>query len=274
MNENFDLSSLSSVLSSGQAVLIVVPANPDLDRLAASLSLYLALKKAGKETVVVCSQPMTVEFSQLVGVDKISNQVNSRDLVVSFDYQKDSIEKVSYNIKDNKFNLVIQSKPGFPLLDPKTINYSFSGGGADLIFVIGAQKLEDLGDLYEKAKELYQEKPVVNIDYQEQNTRFGKINLVFNQASSYSELTAMILKGLNLDVDADIANNLFLGIQSATNNFQAADISPEAFEMAAWCLRSGAKKKEVKPLKEKEATASVSPSPDWLSPKIYNSKRV
>lgn len=263
MNQKLDLSVLQQALSPAQNILVAIPKNPSLDKAAASLSLYLSLKKAGKTVTVACPQQMTVEFSQLVGVDKVSDKMGKKDMVISFDYVKDSIEKVSYNVEGNKFNLVIQPKRGFPPLDAKNVSYSYSGGGSDLIFVIGAQRLEDLGRLYESKKNLYGEKTVVNIDYHPQNTQFGKINMFHPPASSYSELVVSILKGLNLPFDQDVATNLLVGLQSATNNFQSPSVSADAFEAAAYCLRAGAKQTGEK---------KTPSSPDWLAPKIYKGK--
>lgn len=280
MNQNLDLASLSSLLSSSQSALVVLPPNSGFDRIAASLALYLALKKSGKKAGIACSQAMTVQFSQLIGVDKITDKIGQRDLVISFDYKQDLIEKVSYNIEDDKFNLVIQPKAGFPALDPKTVAYSSSGTDADLIFVVGSQKLEDLGELYQQNKSFYQSAAVINIDRQAGNSQFGKVNLVVSQAAADSELVALILKGLKLAIDEDIVTNLYLGLQSATGNFQAAEVSADTFEAAAWLLRSGARhsqstavKPELQPdsQTETEKEDAAAASPDWLSPKIYKS---
>lgn len=277
MNQKSDFSNLQRNLASAQMILIVVPLNPSLDKMAAALSLYLSLKGAGKTVTVVCHQQMTVEFSQLVGVDQVTDKLDRKGLVISFDYVKDSIEKVSYNVEGDKFNLVVQPKSGFPPLDTKSISYNYSGTDSELVFVIGAQKLEDLGGLYESEKNFYEKNQVINIDCHPQNTHFGKINIFNPQASSYSEMVTLILKNLNLPFDQDIATNLLIGLKSATDNFQSPSISADTFEVAAYCLRAGARRIETKrSFKEKglleEKSETVPPSSDWLTPKIYKGK--
>jgi nanoRNase/pAp phosphatase (c-di-AMP/oligoRNAs hydrolase) len=268
MDQKPELQELQQSLSSAQSILIAIPQNPSLDKIAASLSLYLSLKKRGKTTSIICAQPMTVEFSQLVGVDKVVNKIQGKNLVVSFDYLKDSVEKVSYNVEGNKFNLVIQPKAGLPPLGVKNVNYTYTGIDSDLIFIIGAQKLEDLSKLYEDEKDFYHEKPVVNIGYHQKNEQFGKINIFYPQASSYSEIIVLVLKTLNFPLNEDIAGNLLMGIKSATNNFQSPRVSGETFEAAALCLRSGAKQSAKEQLSLKKEKKMIS-SPDWLTPKIY-----
>jgi len=277
MNQKFDFSSLQRELTPVQRILIAVPPNPDLDKIASALSLYLSLKKTGKTVTVSCPKQMTVEFSQLVGVDQVTDKLDRKSLVISFDYVKDSIEKVSYNVEGDRFNLVIQPKSGFAPLDTKSVTYNYSGADSELIFVIGAQKLEDLGGLYESEKNFYEKNQVVNIDYHPQNTQFGKMNILNPQASSYSEMVTSILNNLNLPIDQDIATNLLVGLKSATNNFQSPNISADTFEAAAYCLRSGAKRIEEKSsLEEKglqeEKSKTIPPSSNWLTPKIYKGK--
>ena len=282
MNNKIDFQTLQRALSPVQRVLIIIPQGPSLDKIAASLSLYLSLKKTDKNVTIACVQQMTVEFSQLVGVDKMTNKIDRKSLIISFDYVKDSIEKVSYNVEGDKFNLVIQPKSGFPPLDTKSISYNYSGAEGELIFVVGAQSLEDLGDFYEREKNLYSENQVVNIDYHSQNTQFGKINIFNPQAFSYSEIIVSLLKNLNLPFDQDIATNLLIGLKSATNNFHSPNASADIFESAAHCLRAGARQiedlsvsppadnQEKKSLEEKKE--QVPSSSDWLAPKIYKGK--
>jgi len=147
---------LKKSFDQAKTILILVVDNPKLDHLASALGLYLALSKSDKKVSVACPTPMRVEFNRLVGVDKVRSNIGSRDLVVSFPYEKDSIEKVSYNVDDAKFNLVIQPKTGFPNLDSDKVSYSYSGAEADLVFIIGAPKLDSLGPFYHNEKKLFE----------------------------------------------------------------------------------------------------------------------
>lgn len=291
------LSSLRESLAPAQTVLILLPQNPNRDKIAASLALFLSLKKAGKRVTIVCPTQMTVEFSDLIGVDQIGIKLSGRNLIISFDYIEDSIEKVSYNIENNKFNLVIQPKPGFPPLSLEKVDYSYSGEGADLIFTIGAQDLKDLGKFYQESKSLFENQSIVNIDLSSANNQFGKINLIDPAASSCSEIVAHLISRLGLPVDEDIASNLFLGIERTTGGFTSGEVGAATFEAAAFCLRAGARRmaprrrpekrpKKKVPLKPMPTEVSAAkkpeepapkeplggkkkPSPDWLEPKIY-----
>lgn len=283
MDNFLNFNQVQDALSTAQTVFIVLPLRLDHDKVAAGLSLYLSLQKMGKQVSIFSSKPMTVEYSSLVGVDKISLKIEGRNLTVSFDYVEDSIEKVSYNIENNRFNLVVQPKEGFPPLSTDKVNYSYSGGKADLIFIFGASSLKELGEIYFQNKELFEQGKTVNLDIYQGNSQFGKINLVDLKAASFSEIVANFISRLRLPINADIATNLLSGVEKVTNNFSTPKVGPATFEAAAFCLRAGAsrsgqkKKVQLAPMPKEisaqkppeEKKKEEKPSPDWLEPKIY-----
>jgi len=299
MDEQLNLTPIQNVLPKAKSVLVLLAANPNLDQVAAALALYLSIKKQQKQVLIACSSAMTVGFNRLFGINKVSDKIGNRNLIISFDYLKDSIEKVSYNIENNKFNLVVEPRPGLPSLQADKVSYSYSGSEADLIFVVGALKLEDLDKLYFNEKKIFENSLTVNLDNRANNTNFGKVNLVDSQAASCCEIATLLIKGLNLPVDQDIATNLLTGIETNTANFQAPSTSATTFEAAAWCLKNGAKKgylvdqKTISRIQAAPKQATViqpsfaapkpsgrepqpvkQPPPDWFKPKIFKGNTV
>lgn len=239
------INQIRSLFDQGKDILIAIPKSPSLDSVGAALSLYLSISSHGKNAVVVCPNPMLVEFSHLVAVDKVKNTLNGnrgKNLVVSFPYQEGSIEKVSYNIENDLFNLVIEPREGYPSITPEVIQYSNSGGTTDFIITIGVAKLADLDNIYTGNQALYTEKAIINIDSNPQNTRYGKVNIVDPSISSISEIVISLLSHLGFNIDADIATNLLAGISTGSQNFSSKETTANTFEAAAICLRSGARK--------------------------------
>lgn len=273
-----DFKQVQDALSAAQNIFVVLPSELDVDKVAAGLSLYLSCEKMGKKTSCFCSQPMIVEYSSLVGVDRVAKELGGKNLMISFDYIEDSIEKVSYNIENKKFNLVIQPKEGHEPLSTQKVVYSYSGNQADLIFLIGALSLPDLGSIYQSNKDLFDSGNTINIDIRPGN-KSARTNLLFEQAASYSEVIANILSRLKLPIEEDIAGNLLRGIEEATDIFRSPKVEPETFEAAAFCLRSGARRKtkggaDLKPMPEEVSAERPpqkedKPSADWMEPKIY-----
>lgn len=238
-------------IESAADILIALGENPTVDSTASALALYLALSAQGKRVALVCPNQTTVEMSHLVGVDKISSTLsggsNGKNLVISFPYEEGSIEKVSYNIEGTDFNLVIEPRENYPIITPEMIRYTFSGGNNDTIITINASQLDALQSIFQNNQGTFSEKPIINIDINPQNTRYGKSNIIDPTASSLSELMTNLLSQLGYQMDADIATNLLAGITKGTQNFSSQNTSAATFESAAICLKNGAQKLEAAP---------------------------
>lgn len=296
MDQASDLDKVKDIIDKAKEVLVVTHEHPTFDSMGSSLALYLGLVSIGKKVTVACPDPVIVELSSFVGANKVVSELGKKNFVISLDYIDGSIEKVSYNIEGDKFNLVIEPRPGFEPFSQEKVHYSAAGVGADAIFVVDTIHLGGLKKLYESQKELFAGRPVVNIDRHPNNANFGQINFVNQGASSTAEIIAQLLSGLGVKLTVDIATNLLNALYSATDNFQISAISPASFELAAACLRSGGKKfsqvktTEEKPHDEKvismsgdtvvsEVRPKQSDKPaeapaDWLKPKIFKSSNI
>ncbi|MBM3208976.1 hypothetical protein FJZ40_01650 [Candidatus Shapirobacteria bacterium] len=266
MNKSYQFNQISDSLSSAQNVSILLPRDLNYDIVASSLALHLSLQKAGKNSAVSSPREMTVEFSSLVGVDKIGQKISGKNLIIYLDYSIEAVEKISWNDDSGKVNLIVVPKAGAPAITADKANVSNEESGADLIFLIGGKSPEDFG------------KPALNGDFKNKNTvwlsqefsnqPFAKISVTDSSSSGFSEMVTAILSALSLPLDEDIAQNLFLGLKSATDNFSGNLLGADTFEAAAVCLRAGAKHKKEAGQKKIQAS-SPAPAPDWLGPKIY-----
>ena len=273
------LKELHTLIDRAKEIMLALPKSPNLDKTATALSFFLALSGKGKQVKIVCPEQMTVEFNQLVGVDKITTSAtggNGRNLIISFPYQEGSIEKVSYNIENDTFNLVIEPREGYPIISSNDMRYSFGGGNVDIIITIGVAILTDLNSLYQNSQDLFATKPIINIDSQNQNQRFGKLNIIDPSVSSVSELGMYLLSQLNLPVDPDIASNLLAGITSGSQNFTSKETSITTFEAATVCLRNGARKSmpntpHFQPANFQPPQHPAAPKPAFTSYPIPNS---
>jgi nanoRNase/pAp phosphatase (c-di-AMP/oligoRNAs hydrolase) len=243
MNLKQQLDELKNILTQAQSVLIFLPENPSYDHIAGGLSLYLGITKLGKLATIASSTPAKVKEADLVGIDKIKNSLDGKNLVVSFPYQEGMIENVSYNLDNNKFNLVIEPKETPINFSQKEVEFNSGGTQADLVFTIGVKSPANIGHLYENNKDLFNTAQVANIDNVQDNSQHGRINIVNPQLPTISEIIVLVLKNLNVVLDQDIATNLYKGLQKGTNNFHPDKVSALTFEAAALTLRSGAQKK-------------------------------
>lgn len=283
-----DITKVKELLDKANDILVVTHEHPTFDSIGSALALYLGLVSLGKKVSIVCPDPMTVELSSFIGVNKFAQDLSRKNFIISLDYEDGSIEKVSYNIEGNKFNLVIEPRAGNAGFSQDKVHYSYGGTTADLIFAVDTIHLGGLKKVFEANKELFSTKPVVNIDRHPNNARYGQMNIVDPQMSSTAEIVSQFLSGIGVKLTADIATNVLNALFGATNNFSNATV--QSFELAAACLKAGGKRfaKSVPPSEEMPTVESVSTPvaeakpvakppetpPDWLKPKIYKSSNL
>lgn len=281
---------IRNLINQSKNIAIAAVKEPSLDQMAAALSLYLGLETMGKKAEVVCPTPPLVELSNLVGIDKVKSSYESQegDLIVSFPYKEDEgeIEKVSYNIDSDNGYLHIVVKAGEKGLgfDESDVRFKKGGGKLDLVFAVGTSR-ESLDALF---GETLANATIIQIDNKEV-AGFGDMVLVSPRFSSLSEQVADLLFALAVQMDQDLAQNLFNGIVEATNNFQNPTTSDIAFEMVAMLMRRGARRvkqdrvrfveenlqssKQVTKIPEveekNEQKEPKTPPDDWLTPKVY-----
>lgn len=289
------ISRINEIIAKSKMGAILLPLNPSIDTVAAATALYLILTKKGLVISLVCSTKIDYD---LIGVDKIQSSPNAPgdNLVISFPYVEGAINKIDYFIDNETFNLVITPRAGAKKLDYNQVKFSYSGGNFDFVIVLDTPTLNSLGELYQNNIQLFQGREIINIDRHFTNTSFGTVNIVKKDVASLSELIYQIIKQNQLEIDKDIATNLYSGIAAATNNFTSYSTNADTFQTIAELLRAGAIKKLIKkptptqsftspqPIiapretqktiaiedveKEKKQDEPIAPS-DWLKPKIF-----
>jgi len=296
-----ELTKLKALITAAQSILLALPENPSQDIVASALALYLSLKQSGKNTSIVASTLPIVRDSHLVGLDKIGTDVGGTNLVITLDVPENAIDKVTSNTEGGHLNLVINPAKGVAPITADNVKFGFSGAAADLVLVIGAAGLHDIGALAEKEHGLFANERVGNISNQVGS--FGAVNLT-DPSSSNSELTTALLKELALPLDIDIANNLMQGIESATSGLSSPAMTADTFEALAILYRAGARRQTPtipvtqakiiadmpivdhgapvsngselsavrSAVKDSSEHSAPAPSPDWLQPKVFSSK--
>ncbi|MCX8009028.1 MAG: DHH family phosphoesterase [Patescibacteria group bacterium] len=304
MNFQTELQAVRDIIQKAKDVLIVTHERPTYDSIGSSLALYLGLVGMGKKVTIACPDPMTVEFSSFIGVNKIVQEIGKRTFIISLDYVEGSIEKVSYNIEGDKFNLVIEPREGYESFSEDKVHFKHGGASADVIFSIDTIHLGGLKGLYESEKDLFASKPIVNVDRHPNNANFGTVNIVHPQSSSTAEIVYEVLRDIGVAMNQDIATNLLNAVYGATNSFTNYNVTFHAFEVAAAAMKAGGKKfrttsqkehvSEELPQEEQAVTMSLEhggmpPQPvvsqekkkqsqdapsDWLKPKIFKSSNL
>lgn len=234
------ISEVKTALTEAKSVAVLLPPEPTTDMVSAALSLFLSLKEAGKIAQIGCGSPIKVENADLFGVDQIKNSIGNQNLIVSFDFKEENLKKVDYDVDENgKFMLLIQPQPGCEPPDISTINYSYSGASADLVFVFSVNSLEELGKIYADEKNFLDHAKIVSLSLSSKPANFDALSLHSHTTGSLAEIVTFLLKSADIKPSPDAANNLLSVISESTHNFSSPKVTADTFETVAYLMRSG-----------------------------------
>jgi phosphoesterase RecJ-like protein len=79
----------------------------------------------------------------------------------------------------------------------------------------------------------------INVDHHHDNSRFATINYVVADASSTGEIVRDLLRELDVPLDAEIAEPLYVALVTDTGRFQYTNTTPKALRLAAELVEAG-----------------------------------
>lgn len=86
---------------------------------------------------------------------------------------------------------------------------------------------------------------VINIDHHHDNTRFGTVNLVDEEASSTAEIVFDLSARLGVDLTPEIATALYVGLVTDTGKFMYENSDARTHRMAATLIEAGVEVNEI-----------------------------
>lgn len=236
-----ELTRMSELIQPARSIAVLVSEMATVDQVAAALALTQSLKLVGKDVSLYAPQLPLLPIS-LIGLNEVKTEFGKQNLIISFDYQEASVDKVSYAIGQDarKFFLTIRPKKGSAPLDPATVEFSYAGTDCELIVLFGEHDLSNLQQLYFGYEEVYASTPIVT--FNTFNPGIGAIAMDVSMHSSYSEHMTLALGGMQLELNSDVATNLYTGLALETKAFTSPQTTAETFEVAAELLRRGARR--------------------------------
>lgn len=232
--------SFKSVVENANSILIFLPANPDFDQVASALALYMSLKDV-KPAQIVSASAMTVAFNRLISIDKISESAGNKNMVIGFtDYDANGIERVSYDIIENQFKLTVIPKSGINPPQENQVQINYEGVSADTVILFGGTTDADFPQLSMKGLESAK---VYHVGTDPLTIDPSKVVFTFAQPmASISELTFFLMNEAQLSIDSEVATNLLMGIENATDNYRSKTVTADTFEVTASLIRMGGRR--------------------------------
>lgn len=128
--------------------------------------------------------------------------------------------------------------PGFDLLVPEDQAYA----DPDLVIFFDVAAESRLGALVDR---LLSAKATVALDHHASNTRFAGVNLVDAQAAATSVVVEELLARLDVPLDLQIAECLYVALATDTGSFKFDMTTPRVHEMAARLIATGIRPGEI-----------------------------
>jgi len=86
---------------------------------------------------------------------------------------------------------------------------------------------------------------IINIDHHVTNEGFGTYNYVVGEAAATGELVYGLLLDLEINIDQEIAINLYTALMTDTGSFRHSNTTPACFRMAAALTEKGANPHQI-----------------------------
>jgi len=231
-----NLQESKQVISDSKNICLIPLEEPEA--VALTLALFYTLKELGKNVnLIIENVPENLKFLA-PSLDFVSYPKN---FVISVPNKIANISQIFYEKNEEALKIHLTLEGGN--IKKENIAFYFSETKPDLIITLGVKdysqelsnRLNSFGYLLDS--------PILNIDNEQNNKKFGKINLLDN--TSLTEIILSLLKNINGGtMKKELAECLLSGIVIYTENFKK-NITADIFEVAGSLMKSGASLKNI-----------------------------
>ncbi|MBU1017048.1 hypothetical protein KJ678_02690 [Patescibacteria group bacterium] len=197
------------LIENAKKVLVIPDTTERTDALSAALAISFIIKDLSKEVSLLYSKEFPIELKEFENLLDIKKVFDQKSLVVGINYKDTPVEKINYYIKDETLNLVVTPIPSS--FDLNRVSFTKTGETYDLIIVIGAKNLGELGNVYYENTEYFRKTPVLSIDNRDETANFGTININEPEFDTLTELMYNKLAVWGFKPNKNAAKALLLG---------------------------------------------------------------
>jgi len=176
------------LIDDAQSVFVLASKNSGVDSLGSALSLSYTLNNMGK-IVNFFPEQIPKKYSPLLPLKAIPEEfvisVKGKEISELYYEKENQILNIFLSSKNTKIK-----KQDIKFTTPQERNAGRQE--SDLLITVGIERLEELGDFYEKNFKFFYQTPILNVDNKLLNNKFGNINLIFNNLPIAVILTKLI----------------------------------------------------------------------------------
>jgi len=231
------------LIEKSRHILLLLPQRATLDVLVSAEALSRTLeaqdKFCGFFGVPDIAQKNTGCFFKKL----LEPQELRREFIVTLDTNKAPVSELRYEKEEGKVHIIFLPQ-SHPLAAE---HFSFKEGRVwyDLAIALGIKNIE-ADENTKLDAEFFLRTPLININLEEQSSKYGEVNLVTTGKSSLAEIVYELLIALQeAPLNPELATLLLAGIFSQTKGFRASKVGADTFLISSELLRLGADWKVV-----------------------------
>jgi hypothetical protein len=234
----------SEAIRQANNILIITGQHPSVDQVASTIALAAILRKYGKKVSAVISDslPAQVNFLEPAKLDRTLSGL--RDFVLKVDVRKAELDKLRYEVENDKLNIYITPFRG--AFTPGDVTFDYGNYQYDIVITLGVPTRARLDRVFDLNQKVFAELPIINIDFHRSNENYGAVNLIEGNAASLCEILVALAESLqNGIIDEDIATALLTGLMASTDRFTATHTTSKSLTVAAQMMAAGARQQAV-----------------------------
>ena len=213
-------------------ICIVPSGDREPESLSAALALFYTLKELRKNVNLIADDfPENLQFL-VPSLDFISQP---QSFVISIPRSAADVSQIYYEKNEDSLKINLTLSKG--QIKKDDISFYVSNAKPDLIIALGiadfqkqlSGKLDSFGFLLDA--------PTINIDRNQDNTKFGAINII--EPTSISQITMDVVSSIS-HINKNSADCLLAGLIIFYDNFKNINTSPEIFQITSDLIKKGA----------------------------------
>lgn len=235
---------MHTLLEESNAVLLCAPHHAHIDVIASAIVLKDLLHTKGIKTVDIVSDQFTpTPHTQILNIptEHIYTELPTlKQLLVTLPVGDIPISDVSHHTDNGMLTITID--PGAGILDPAELSAPRTAYKYDLIITLNTPRLPSLGRAFHAAPDFFYTTPIINLDFQAHNERYGHINRIAHTAHATCEMIYDLRNEWfdNHPHSKEQAELLLAGILSKTNGLKSAQVTPPLLEKVHTLVQHGA----------------------------------
>jgi len=239
--------SVKEFLSKNESFGLFTKSVDSVSKAYSIIGLCLLLKDMGKQVKLVLSEMPTGRVKRLLSRKDIErvDDVRASSYVISIDYSKGNIDKVSYD-KDEKTGKVnIHIFPKDSSFDFDNIEYKEGGTDFDAVIAYDLESLEEMGDIYSQNKKLFSAEKIFSIGMKfkfgnHQPTELNYINVDFGDTYTGSLLKMLTHEYRDLQMNSAVAQVFMNGLVYESNLIEGSPMIDNVIDLLGFLRKNGA----------------------------------